>query len=112
MTLAYRELRSGRSAIVDTTTEDPRSRHRWEGLAARFGARFVAVACTCSDRVLHRDRVEHRDRRIPGWHDASDWADVEARLSRLVPWVDAVEVDTAADQDDCVRQVLAVAFPE
>ncbi|WP_375429781.1 AAA family ATPase [uncultured Friedmanniella sp.] len=112
VTLAYRELRSGRSAIVDTTTEDPRSRRRWEGLAWTFGARFVAVACTCSDRALHRDRVEHRDRGIPGWHDASDWADVEARLSRLVPWAGAVEVDTAADQDDCVRRVLSVVSPE
>ncbi len=112
VTLAYRELRSGRSAIVDTNTEDPRSRRRWEGLAEAFGARFVAVMCACSDRALHRERVERRERNIPGWHDAGDWIDVDARLNKLVPWIGAVEVDTAVGLHDCVQQVLAVVSPE
>lgn len=48
-TLGYRELSAGRSAIIDTTSEDASSRIRWESLARAAGAAFVPVVCICSD---------------------------------------------------------------
>lgn len=105
-TLAYRELRAGRSAILDTTSEDVAARARWASLAAAAGAAFVPVVCVCTDEALHRERVEQRLRGIPGWADAGDWADTSARLAAFPPWPGAVLVDTARLLDECVAAVL------
>jgi predicted kinase len=105
-TLAYRELSAGRSAILDTTSEDPRVRARWAGLASAAGAAFVPVVCVCPDERLHRERVENRLRGIPGWADAGEWTNVSARLATFPPWPDAVLVDTAQPLDQCVAKVL------
>lgn len=110
-TLAYRELSAGRSAILDTTSEDPADRARWASLAAAAGAAFVPVVCVCTDTALHRERVEGRVRGIPGWADAGDWADTSARLAAFPPWPGAVVVDTARPVDECVAAVLAIASP-
>lgn len=105
-TLAYRELRAGHSAILDTTSEDPAARARWASLAAAAGATFLPVVCACTDEALHRDRVQRRVRGIPGWHDAGDWANASARLAAFPPWPGALLVDTARPLDECVAAVL------
>lgn len=105
-TLAYRELVAGRSAIIDTTSEDVTIRARWRSLAAAAGTTFVPVLCECSDPLLHRERVELRQRKIPGWHDAGDWLDVGSRLAAFPAWPGAVEIDTVLPLDTCVMQVL------
>lgn len=105
-TLAYRELVAGRSAIIDTTSEDAGSRARWESLAAAAAAVFVPVVCVCSDPALHRERVEGRQRGIPGWADAGDWLDVTSRLAAFPPWPGSVEIDTVRPLDACVAQAL------
>jgi hypothetical protein len=105
-TLAYRELSAGRSAILDTTGEDPAARSRWASLASAAGARLIPVVCACTDQGLHRERVERRARGIPGWHDAGDWKNVSARLTTFRPWPGAVLVDTARPLDECVAAVL------
>lgn len=105
-TLAYRELFAGRSAIIDTTSEDAGSRARWESLATAVGATFMPVVCVCSDPALHRERVERRQRGIPGWADAGDWPNVTSRLAGFPPWPGSVEIDTVLPLDTCVSQVL------
>jgi predicted kinase len=105
-TLAYRELSAGRSAILDTTSEDPAVRARWTSLADAAGAAFVPVVCACADEALHRERVEGRVRGIPGWADAGDWANASARQAAFPPWPDALSVDTARPLDDCVAAVV------
>lgn len=105
-TLAYRELSAGRSAIIDTTSEDPPARARWASLATAAGAAFIPVVCVCTNGALHRERVEQRVRRIPGWADAADWGDTSARLAAFPPWPDALLVDTARPLDECVVAVL------
>jgi predicted kinase len=108
-TLAYRELSAGRSAILDTTSEDPAARARLASLAAAAGAAFIPVVCACTDEALHRERVEQRTRGIPGWADAGDWANASARLAAFPLWPDALFVDTAKPLDDCVARVADVA---
>jgi predicted kinase len=105
-TLAYRELSAGRSAILDTTSEDPAARARWASLAAAAGAAFIPVVCACTDETLHRERVERRVRGIPGWADAGDWANASARLVAFPPWPGAMFVDTARPLEECVTAVL------
>ncbi len=105
-TLAYRELAAGRSAILDTTSEDASGRTRWLSMATAVGAVFVPVVCVCSDSQLHRQRVEHRQRGIPGWADTGEWQDVCSRLARFLPWPGSVLIDTVAPLELCVAQVL------
>ena len=105
-TLAYRELCGRRSAILDTTGEDPADRARWAGLAAAAGAVFVPVVCVCTDDALHRERLERRTRSIPGWADAGDWANASARLAAFPPWSGALLVDTVRPLDECVAVVV------
>lgn len=107
-TLAYRELLAGRSAVIDTTSEDVGSRGRWQSLALAAGATFVRVVCVCSDPGLHRERVELRHRGIPGWADAGDWSNVQSRLAAFPPWPGSAQVDTVLPLDTCVKQVLHV----
>lgn len=111
VTLAYRQLAAGGSAIIDTTVESSGSRRRFESLAGAFSARFQAVVCVCSDRELHRRRVEQRRRDIPGWHDAADWLDVEDRLARFTPWEGSLQIDTVSPLDSCVHNALTAIRP-
>jgi predicted kinase len=94
-TLAYRQLSAGGSAVLDATNEDPATRTRWATLATAVGAAYVPVLCICTNPDLHRTRVEHRIRRIPGWADAADWADTRTRIAAFTPWPDAPILDTA-----------------
>jgi predicted kinase len=105
-TLAYRELAAGRSAILDTTSENPAARARWRSLTAAAAATFLPVVCLCTDETLHRHRVEQRTRGIPGWADAGDWPNARARLAAFPPWPEAVLVDTARSLDECVAAIL------
>jgi predicted kinase len=89
-TLAYRQLALGQSAILDFPAEDLATRTRWRSLADAAGAEFRVVVCVCSDRELHRARLEGRQRGIPGWHDAGNWANVERRLAEFPPWTGEV----------------------
>ena len=85
-TLAFRQLDLGQSAILDFPAEDLATRTRWQTLAHAAGADFRAVVCTCSDQELHRARLEHRERGIPGWHEGGNWANVQRRLAEFPPW--------------------------
>jgi predicted kinase len=109
-TLAFRQLVAGQSAVLDSPSEDIATRHRWITLAAATGARLRVVSCVCSDRELHRARVEERRRDIPGWHEAADWTDVLERLSGFVGWpIDVLTVDTSQPLAACASEVLSYA---
>jgi predicted kinase len=93
-TLAFRQLQLGQSAILDFPAEDLGTRTRWRTLARASGAEFKVVVCACSDRELHRARLEGRDRGIPGWHQGGNWANVERRLAAFPPWTgDLLTID-------------------
>jgi predicted kinase len=108
-TLAFRELQAGRSVILDGPTESPQTRRRWRSLAASFNAQFLPVVCTCSEPRLHRERVESRQRAIPGWADAGVWADARARQDRFPAWDGAALIDTVAPLEQCVALVVQQA---
>ena len=94
--LARRQLDLGQSAIIDGMVGEQRVRNEWRQLAEWNGALFLPVECVCSDRELHRQRIEVRQESIPGWPDP-DWSHVEEMRADYEPWteerliLDAVE---------------------
>lgn len=86
-TLARRQLSMGQSAILDSVASFARIRRQWSELAHEFGAQWRVVECVCSDEELHRERLNGRQRHIPGWHELT-WADVERVSSYYEPWLE------------------------
>jgi predicted kinase len=109
-TLAFRQLGSGQSAILDFPAEDLATRTRWRSLAHAAGAEFRVIVCVCSDRELHRARLEGRKRGIPGWHEGGHWANVERRLAEFPPWAgDVLTIDAVQPLAQNLAAVLAYA---
>jgi predicted kinase len=84
--LSIAQLRSGRSVVLDGVARDAEVR-RFREIAAKFGARSLVVWTLCSDRDVHRSRIEGRVRGIPGWHEL-DWPHVDTLRNDLVEPVD------------------------
>ena len=83
--VAEAQLRLGLPVVLDSVTPNERIRSAWRDIAARTGARFVAIECVCSDESLHRSRLSVRNRNIPGWPEVS-WDQVSEIRSRYEPW--------------------------
>ncbi|MFN0070575.1 MAG: AAA family ATPase [Chloroflexota bacterium] len=86
-TLAESHLGLRQSAILDSVLGLERTRRTWSEVAHRFEAQFRAVECICSDDELHRQRIEGRNRGIPGWYEPS-WEDIGATRHRFEVWRD------------------------
>ncbi|MDX8051587.1 AAA family ATPase [Lentzea sp. BCCO 10_0798] len=81
-----RQVQLGIDVIVDVAGHTREERGRWRELTERLGGVFVGVECVCSDAVVHRERVEGRDRGIPGWHATVPWQHVERMRGLWEPW--------------------------
>ena len=84
-TLAERQLILGQSVILDSVAGTQNIRKTWKRLATRYHAGWYAIECICSDEMIHRARLNGRERRIPGWHEL-EWADVEKVKGYFSPW--------------------------
>ncbi|NHZ71902.1 MAG: AAA family ATPase [Aquificales bacterium] len=84
-TLAERQLHLGQSVILDSVASFERIRVQWRRLAEAYGADWRVIECICSDLILQRQRIESRQRGIPGWHELT-WADVERVRRYYEPW--------------------------
>ena len=85
-------LALGRSVVLDATWLDPRRRAEAETVAADAHAELVEISCTAPRAELVR-RIEER---ADAGTDPSEAtvAVLDAQLAGLVPWPDAIEVDT------------------
>jgi predicted kinase len=99
--IAEQQLRRGASCVLDLVAHEE-ARAEWEALAARCGAWFVVVECTCSDEAVHRARVDGRRRDIPGWYEL-DWDHVATGRQRYRP---LAEPKVAIDAVDPVEHNL------
>jgi hypothetical protein len=81
--IAEQELRRQSSIVFDLVAREEPVR-RWESLAKQYGALFSVIECICSDRDVHRARVEGRTRSIPAWYELT-WEQVERGRDRYVP---------------------------
>jgi len=83
--LAQRQLSLDQSVILDSVASTISIRNIWRELGRKHGADWRVIECICSDMAAHRERLEKRQRGIPGWHELT-WAEVEYVRSYYVPW--------------------------
>jgi predicted kinase len=84
-TLAERQLQLGQSVILDSVASTLSIRATWRTLAQAYQAEWCVIECICSDVVTQRDRMNVRQRYIPGWHEL-EWAEVERVKMYYAPW--------------------------
>ena len=107
--LAEDNLRLGHMVIVDSVNPLAITRDYWRETAARLTVELVEIEVVCSDRALHRERVESRVADIPG-HVLPTWQQVLDR--HYEPWTGAHVVDTAGRTlEDAVSQAEAIVRP-
>jgi predicted kinase len=106
--LAAAQLRAGRSVVLDGVARRSETA-ACRGNAQREHSRFVMIATECSDRALHRSRIEGRQRSIPNWYEVG-WSSVERSLDE---WEQPEGADLhldAADSWDANVAKLASLF--
>jgi len=80
---ARAELRRHRSVVLDGVAR-PREVELCGQVSEEEKAGLVVILVHCSDQAVHRSRIEHRDRAIPGWYEVT-WDDVQRSRSRWSP---------------------------
>ncbi len=80
------------------------ARQGWIDLGVEFGVDVLTVEVVCSDKDLHRRRIESRSPNLPS-HVMPTWEDV-TRLS-YEPWPEADLVVDSADVDRDLVEVIA-----
>lgn len=103
--IAEANIALGRSVVVDAVNPIEEARRVWSDLAGQCVVPLRVIEVVCSDRGLHRRRVEGRTADIPG-HRTPSWQEVLDRLYE--PWYEPrITVDTAADEtDENVARIL------
>src|SRR6476661_2717669 len=84
-TLAERQFILGQSVILDSVASTLSIRGIWRELAEHYDADYRVIECICSDELLHRSRLEERQRNIPGWHEL-EWSEVARVKQYYSPW--------------------------
>ncbi|MEW1862236.1 AAA family ATPase [Streptomyces sp. NPDC088194] len=86
-TVAGDALALGQTVIVDAVNAVDAARGQWRSLAERHGVRAAFVEVVCSDRAVHRRRLEARSRGIEGFAEPT-WEAVERLREEYAPWTD------------------------
>ncbi|WP_299040964.1 AAA family ATPase [uncultured Tateyamaria sp.] len=104
--VAVDNLLLGFDVIADTVNPIEITRNLWARTAASGSAHLLNVEVVCSDRAIHRYRVEARESDIQGLV-MPDWQKVANR--KFDPWkVDRLIVDTSVDEiKKCASKVVA-----
>jgi hypothetical protein len=107
---AERQLRAGRSVVLDATFGRAIDRRHAAALARAVGGVLVAVQCRCSMRVA-RERLDFRT--YPGYTGQSDagWEVYLAMRCTFAPWPDSVRVNTTEPIERCLANIAARAYP-
>jgi hypothetical protein len=108
---AERQLRAGRSVVLDATFGRVAARRPAAALARAAGAVFVAAECRCSPG-LARKRLASRSR--PGYAGPSDagWEVYRSMRRTFEPFgPDAVHVDTSRPLEECLAKIAERAYP-
>ncbi|WP_184359595.1 AAA family ATPase [Xanthomonas euroxanthea] len=75
--LAAANLRPGHVVVADCVNPLPVTREAWRDVARRTRSRLLEIEVVCSDRKMHRQRVESRQSEVPGLR-MPDWSSVLA----------------------------------
>ena len=103
--LVYDFLRAGHDVVADSVNPLAITRRAWAETAQAGRATLLDVEVICSDKDLHKRRVEGRSSDTEGL-TVPTWQQVEERLYE--PWDRGVlRVDTAAGSDEAVKTIAA-----
>ena len=108
---AERQLRAGRSVVLDATFGRAADRRPAASLARAVGGVFVAAECRCPPRIA-RERLAARAR--PGYAGPSDagWEVYRSMRRTFEPFgPDAVGLDTSRPLEECLATIAARAYP-
>ena len=107
---AERQLRGGRSVVLDATFGRGADRRQAAALALAVGGVLVAAECRCPVKVA-RQRLASRKR--PGYTGPSDagWDVYRAMRRTFAPWPGAVRVDTTKPVERCLAKIAERAYP-
>jgi predicted kinase len=72
--------------IVDAVNAAESARLQWRDLADRNEVRLRVIEVVCSDAVLHRRRLEKRERKNLPHLDETTWRAVEQSLEGYASW--------------------------
>jgi predicted kinase len=92
-------LALGQPIVVDAVNAVEPARGTWRDLARRRDVPLLFVEVTCSDRELHRARLESRIRDIEGFREPT-WEDVKRRRSEFEPWSNPADARLVLDAED------------
>ena len=104
--IADAQLTLAQSTIVDAVNAVEPAKTMWRALAAKHGAPLRIVECVCSDRALHRERLEARQRGLPGFPEPT-WEEVQRRQLESTAWIEPVlRIDAVESCEANVGRVL------
>ena len=104
--LAERQLILGQSVILDSVASTASIRNTWRELGKKYNADWRVIECICSNVSVHRERLEKRQRAIPGWHELK-WTDVEFVQSYYAPWdEERLIIDSINSIDQNILDIL------
>ena len=106
--LAIENLRRGQTVIVDAVNPVKEARDMWRAAAQALTIPISFIEAICSDRAVHRARIESRVRNIEGMPEIT-WARVENRMQEYEPWTGPRLVLDSAETsiEDLVLHALA-----
>jgi predicted kinase len=105
--LARAQLVDGRSVVLDGVARAPQI-DQCQALVDELGVALVVIATECADRVVHRLRIEGRERAIPGWYELT-WEEEEVDKALGYweqPTADLV-IDTTASRVEVEERIAA-----
>lgn len=104
--LAVDNLAIGHRVLLDSVGWTTAIRQRWAELAAEQHADFRPIEVICSDRQVHRARLERRRRNLEGF-PATSWDDVQQAGERYEAWAgDRLILDTVAPLEGLITQAV------
>ncbi|MCG9078195.1 AAA family ATPase [Laribacter hongkongensis] len=104
--IAADNLRLGHKVIADSVNPIKMSRDAYRDTATKLGSQFLEVEIICTDKLLHRNRVETRQVTVEGLV-LPTWQQVENH--DYEPWDrPCIRLDTSSlSADECVEHIIA-----
>ena len=102
--IAEDNLKIGRTVIADSVNSIEITRKGWRAVAKKSGCRYLQVEIICSNKDLHKQRVETRKSDINNFR-LPDWKKVEERDYHKWNDVDLV-VDSSEAISSSIKRII------
>ncbi|MEM1087850.1 MAG: ATP-binding protein [Pseudomonadota bacterium] len=108
-TIAAENLKQRISVIADAVNPVEDARQMWRETADATGAQLIFIEIVCSDKAVHKSRIEARTRGIDGMPEIT-WQRVKERAAEYETWVTQPNrIDTATiNQGAAVMQAMNI----